>query len=311
MFPHIRFEAGTPDTVLARPDFKPFDVVLCSEVIEHVPHPNKPAFVAQLAQLLTSNGYLILTTPRGDVWEEWKRIAPPNQPVEDWVTEQQLGRLLNDGGFHHLGLERIPIEVPSLRYFPAATPHEIRALNLLPIYQVWACRRAATSAAPSMAFTRPPMVSVIVPTYNRPERLRIALESVNAQQYQDFEVIVVNDGTVPVESVVEKMNVAGRMTLVNHDHNRGLAASRNTGLRLARGTYIAYLDDDDRFLPDHLGTLVGFLEGGTHQVAYTDAWRVIEREVDGVFTEAGRDRPHSSGFARHACWSKITSRSFV
>ena len=179
----------------------------------------------------------------------------------------------------------------------AATPHEIRALNLLPIYQVWACRRAATSAAPSMAFTRPPMDSTIVPTYNRPERLRIALESVNAQQYQDFEVIVVNYGTVPVESVVEKMNVAGRMTLVNHDHNRGLAASRNTGLRLARGTYIAYLDDDDRFLPDHLGTLVGFLEGGTHQVAYTDAWRVIEREVDGVFTEAGRDRPHSSGFA--------------
>ncbi|MCS6319833.1 MAG: methyltransferase domain-containing protein, partial [Nitrospira sp.] len=106
---HIRFEAGTPETVLARPDFKPFDVVLCSEVIEHVPHPQKPGFVVQLAQLLTSGGYLILTTPRGDVWEEWRRIAPPNQPVEDWVTEQQLGQLLADGGFHHLGLERIPI----------------------------------------------------------------------------------------------------------------------------------------------------------------------------------------------------------
>ncbi|MCE3223970.1 MAG: protein of unknown function, putative Glycosyl transferase [Nitrospira sp.] len=297
MFPHLRFEAGTPDSVLARPDFQPFDVVLCSEVIEHVPHPNKPAFVTQLAQLLTSDGYLILTTPRGEAWDEWTKIAPPNQPVEDWITEEQLGRLLSEGGFRHLGLERIPIEVPSLRYFPAATPHDVRTLTLMPIYQVWACRRAGTSVASSIPFTKPPMVSVIVPTYNRPERLRSALASLSRQQYQDFEVIVVNDGSTPVESVVAEMNQAGRMTLVNHDHNRGLAASRNSGLRLAKGTYIAYLDDDDRFLPDHLGTLVQFLERGTHQVAYTDAWRVMEREVQGVPTETGRDCPHSSDFS--------------
>ncbi|HVG02611.1 MAG TPA: glycosyltransferase, partial [Nitrospira sp.] len=282
--------------VLARPNFKPFDVVLCSEVIEHVPHPDKPAFVTRLAQLLTPDGYLILTTPRGDVWEEWKKIAPPNQPVEDWMTEQQLGQLLSEGGFRHLGLERIPIEVPSLRYFPAATPHDVQTLQLLPIYQVWACRRMGSVAAPTVPFNTSPMVSVIVPTYNRPERLRQALESVNGQQYQDFEIIVVNDGTIPVEAVVADLNQAGRITLVNHDRNRGLAASRNTGLRMAKGTYIAYLDDDDRFLPEHLGTLVHFLERGTHQVAYTDAWRVTEREVNGVRAETGRDRPHSSDF---------------
>ena len=296
MFPHIRFEAGTPETVLARPDFKPFDVVLCSEVIEHVPHPQKPGFVVQLAQLLTSDGYLILTTPRGDVWEEWRRIAPPNQPVEDWVTEQQLSQLLADGGFHHLGLERIPIEVPSLRYFPAATAHDYRTKTLLPIYQVWACRRTAATGTRPMPFTRKPMVSVIVPTYNRPDRLRMALHSLNSQQYQDFEVIVVNDGTTPVESVLAEMNCAGRMTLVNHDHNRGLAAARNTGLRHATGTYVAYLDDDDRFLPDHLGTLVAFLERGTHQVAYTDAWRVSEQEARADVHEVSRDRPYSYDF---------------
>ncbi|WHZ14751.1 MAG: Glycosyltransferase [Nitrospira sp.] len=296
LFPHIRFEAGIPESVLARPDFQPFDIVLCSEVIEHVPHPQKPAFVAHLAQLLTSEGYLILTTPRGDVWEEWKRIAPPNQPVEDWVTEEQLGRLLNDGGFRHLGVERIHIEVPSLRYFPAAAPADLRTLNLLPIYQVWACRRATVSAAQSTAVACKPMVSVIVPTHNRPERLQVALRSLARQEYQDFEVIVVNDGMTPVETIVAEANLAGRITLVNHDRNRGLAASRNTGLRLARGTYIAYLDDDDRFLPDHLATLVTFLEGGTHQVAYTDAWRIAEREVEGVMTEVGRDQPYHFDF---------------
>ena len=293
MFPHIRFEAGTPDTVLSRPDFAPFDVVLCSEVIEHVPHPQKPEFVNQLARLLTPDGYLILTTPRGEVWEEWRRIAPPNQPVEDWVTEAQLGDLLTKGDFQHLGLERITIEVPSLRYIPAATAHDARMLQLLPIYQVWACQRHMAGGRQSTPFTRKPMVSVIVPTYNRPQLLRMALESLNRQRYQDFEIIVVNDGTTPVDSVIAEMNQQGRITLVNHDRNRGLAASRNTGLRVAKGVYVAYLDDDDRLLPDHLGTLVEFLERGTHQVAYTDAWRVKEQGIEGARQEVGRDQPYA------------------
>lgn len=293
MFPHIRFEAATPDSVLQRPDFSPYDVVLCSEVIEHVPHPQKPEFVTQLARLLTPDGYLILTTPRGDVWEEWRRIAPPNQPVEDWVTEAQLADLLSKGGFQHLGMERIPIEVPSLRYIPAATAHDARTLTLLPIYQVWACRRASAVGRHPQSFTRKPMVSVIVPTYNRPQLLRVALESLNRQRYQDFEIIVVNDGNIPVESVVAELNQEGRITLVTHDRNRGLAASRNTGLRVAQGTYVAYLDDDDRLLPDHLGTLVEFLERGTHQVAYTDAWRVTERGEEGAREEVNRDQPYS------------------
>lgn len=293
MFPHLRFEAGTPDMVLQRPDFVPFDVVLCSEVIEHVPHAQKPEFVNQLARLLTPDGHLILTTPRGDVWEEWRRIAPPNQPVEDWVTEAQLGELLTKGGFQHLGLERIPIEVPSLRYIPSATAHDERTLQLLPIYQVWACRRLSPGGRQPLPFTRKPMVSVIVPTFNRPQLLRVALESLSRQQYQDFEVIVVNDGTTPVDSVIAEMNQQGRITLVNHDRNRGLAASRNTGLRVAQGTYVAYLDDDDRLLPEHLGTLVEFLERGTHQVAYTDAWRVTERGSEGARQEVRRDQPYS------------------
>jgi GT2 family glycosyltransferase/Flp pilus assembly protein TadD len=56
---------------------------------------------------------------------------------------------------------------------------------------------------------------------------------------------------------------------------------------------VAYLDDDDRLLPDHLGTLVEFLERGTHQVAYTDAWRVTERGEEGAREEVSRDQPYS------------------
>ena len=101
----------------------------------------------------------------------------------------------------------------------------------MPIYQVWACRRPSTHPENTIVsqFNRPPMVSVIVPTYNRPDRLREALESILAQTFQDFEVIVVNDGEMDVASVVDALPHGGRITCVKHDHNRGLAAARNTG----------------------------------------------------------------------------------
>lgn len=298
LFPHHRFETGTAETVLARPDFRPYDVVLCSEVIEHVPHEEKPTFLEGLRQLLTPDGYLILTTPRGEMWERWQTIAPPNQPVEAWVTEQQLEGYLSGQGFVPVGIERIHVEIPTLRYIPSVTAYDLKTRELVPIYQVWVSQRAAPKA-PRPLMNRPPMVSVIIPTYNRPDRLRTAIESVLRQEYQSFQIIVVNDGTEPVEAVVSEMNRDGRITLVTHDRSRGLAASRNTGLRQATGKYVCYLDDDDRFLPDHLGTLVKRLEVGDCKVAYTDAWRVHERVVNGQITEVQRDRPYSQEFNAH------------
>ncbi|HNK47781.1 MAG TPA: glycosyltransferase [Nitrospira sp.] len=294
LFPHLRFEAGTAQSVLSRPDFAPYDVILCSEVIEHIPHGRKEGFVAELSMLLKPDGYVILTTPRGEMWEQWKTIAPPCQPVEDWVTEAQLRDIFVSQGFCELGLERVHCELPSLRYIPAPTPADFHKLNLVPIYQIWACQRRGASPVPS--FTRPPMVSVIVPTYNRPDRLQVALSSILAQTYQDFEIIVVNDGTVDVSDVIAPLNRDGRITVIRHDRNRGLAAARNTGIRAAKGTYIAYLDDDDTYLPDHLQTLVTTLQGGEHKVAYTDAWRIHEVRQGDQYVVTGQDIPYSRDF---------------
>lgn len=300
MFPAIRFETGTAAAVLSRPDFSPYDVVLCSEVIEHVPDPQKPAFLEELKQLLTQDGYLILTTPRGEVREQWQRIAPPCQPVEDWITEERLDHQLNAQGFTPLGLERIYVEIPALRYIPAPAPHNLRTMNLLPIYQVWVAQRTARAQGQRRALiNKTPMVSVIIPTHNRPGRLRTAITSVLNQDYQDFQIIVVNDGTASVEDVVADLNRDGRIILVTHDRNRGLAASRNTGLRQASGKYVCYLDDDDRLLPHHLRTLVTHLESSGDKIAYTDAWRVHERLIDNTATEVGRDQPYSDEFNPH------------
>jgi len=295
LFPHLRFETGAAQQVLQRSDFSPYDVVLCSEVIEHVPHGQKDAFVEELAKLLKPGGFLILTTPRGEMWERWKSIAPPNQPVEDWVTEDQLRGIFASQGFCELGLERVHVEVPNLRFVPAPTPADLRSMNLLPIYQVWVCQR--TAAPLPIPFTRPPKVSVIVPTYNRPDRLRMALESLAAQTFQDFEVIVVNDAGCEVGFIIAARADRHRITTISHDRNRGLAAARNSGLRAAKGIYIAYLDDDDRYLPNHLETLVGCLDRHECCVAYTDAWRVHERQIDGMYVETGRDVPYSYDFS--------------
>ena len=116
-----------------------------------------------------------------------------------------------------------------------------------------------------------PKVSVIVPTHNRPDMLTETLRSILDQTFRDFEIIVVNDAGVEVDSLLKWIDTEGRITYVRHAKNQGLAAARNTGLRMARGAYMAYLDDDDVMYPDHLATLVEAIEEGPCKVVYTDA----------------------------------------
>jgi glycosyltransferase involved in cell wall biosynthesis len=126
--------------------------------------------------------------------------------------------------------------------------------------------------------------------------LQRALETVLRQDYRRFEILVVNDAGEGVEAIVRGLNVSGNITYVRHDRNRGLAAARNTAIRLARGKYIAYLDDDDVYHRDHLSTLVHALETGPCEIAYTDAHRVHHRQEAGRWVETHRDVPFSCDF---------------
>ena len=114
-------------------------------------------------------------------------------------------------------------------------------------------------------------VSVIIPTYNRPEMLDRCLLSVAQQIYLPMEVIVVNDAGVSVASVVEKYSASLPIRLIEMESNGGAARARNAGLHMAQGDYIAFLDDDDEYLPQHLLRLVdALLSSGAH-FAYTRA----------------------------------------
>ena len=117
-------------------------------------------------------------------------------------------------------------------------------------------------AKPALEQQNKCIVSVLLCTYNRPVQLRQSLASIVAQTYQDFEVIVVNDGgDARAEEVVKEFS-SPNVRYFTQEHG-GHRAALNHALREARGKYIAYLDDDDIYFPNHLKTLVNAAEAGS------------------------------------------------
>ena len=92
-----------------------------------------------------------------------------------------------------------------------------------------------------------PHISVIIPTRNRAAMLVCAVQSVRQQTYENLEIIVVDDAsTDDTQKIIENL-ADSRIRYIRHDINQGGAAARNTGIRAARGEYIAFLDDDDEW----------------------------------------------------------------
>lgn len=124
-----------------------------------------------------------------------------------------------------------------------------------------------------------PLVSIITPC-TRLHFLPRALKSIFDQTYQNFEILIVNDGGEDFKDVIDSFN-DGRIRYYRHEEQRGPSAARNTALRHATGKYVAYLDDDDFYYPSHLQILVEFLETSDYKVAYTDGYCSWESFEDG------------------------------
>jgi glycosyltransferase involved in cell wall biosynthesis len=149
-----------------------------------------------------------------------------------------------------------------------------------------------------------PKVSVIIATYNYSSVLRYAIATVLWQTFRDFELIVVGDCcTDDSEAVVHSFGDA-RVRWLNLSENSGSKSiPQNAGIRIARGTYIAYLAHDDLWQPDHLDTLAGAIERSGADLVYSVALYVpppgkTRREVSGVFPagefSSGHALVHSS-----------------
>jgi glycosyltransferase involved in cell wall biosynthesis len=101
-------------------------------------------------------------------------------------------------------------------------------------------------------------VSVIIPTHNRAWAIREAIDSVLAQDYADFELLVVDDGSTDDTSRI-LLEYGDRITVIRQP-NQGVSAARNRGIRAASGKLIAFLDSDDRWLPEKLTRQVEFFK---------------------------------------------------
>lgn len=97
-----------------------------------------------------------------------------------------------------------------------------------------------------------PDFSVIIPSFNRAHLLPRAVQSVLNQTHHNFELIIVNDGSVDNTASVVRTFVDRRIIYLQHEHNKGGAAARNTGLNIAKGKYIIIMGDDDELTPDAL-----------------------------------------------------------
>lgn len=121
----------------------------------------------------------------------------------------------------------------------------------------------------------PPKVTVLMSTYNRPEYLKDAIASVIRQELIQWELLVINDGGVDVGDIVSSFQDP-RIRYIHRRRNRWKAACSNLGMQQARGEYIAYLDDDDKWYPQHLRVLADVLDQNPQIGAvYSDLYAVV------------------------------------
>jgi glycosyltransferase involved in cell wall biosynthesis len=125
-----------------------------------------------------------------------------------------------------------------------------------------------------------PLVSVIIPVHNGAQYLRAALESVFAQTYRSFEVIVVDDGSADDSGAIAQSFPEVRYI---HQENQGVAAARNNAVDGARGEFLAFLDQDDLWTPEKLGLQVHYL------LAHPDVGYTLTQQK--YFLDAGASLP--------------------
>ena len=133
-----------------------------------------------------------------------------------------------------------------------------------------------------------PLVSVVIPTYNRPQYLREAIQSALGQSHRDLEVLVLDDAGPTDNGEVAAGFRDERIRYIRHEFNKGIFANNLAGFRLARGKYIADLNDDDRWESGFVEKLVAKLEAAPEAtVAFCDHFIM---NGDGVIDEAATER---------------------
>ena len=140
-----------------------------------------------------------------------------------------------------------------------------------------------------------PIVSIIVPTYNRKWLLPRTLNSLVQQTYKNLEVILVNDAGEDVDEVAEEYKKLLNLRYIKNFKNIGLAGTRNVGMKNAIGDYFIFLDDDDILLPLAVEFRLEMMEKYNAQIVYTralqDIWRLFDKGYGSIHKQLYWDCP--------------------
>lgn len=149
-----------------------------------------------------------------------------------------------------------------------------------------------------------PLVSVIMPCYGMGRYIQEALESVAAQSYSHWEILAVDDcgpadGTDRIVAAFASKHSKHRVEWIRHEVNQGVSASRNTAIQAARGEYLAFLDPDDYWKPEHLRYAVEALTGGVED---PDSYSAVTSPVE-TFREEQPERVSLCRFTPTMIWA--------
>lgn len=145
------------------------------------------------------------------------------------------------------------------------------------------------------------LVSVIMPTYNCGQFIRESIDSVLAQTYENWELLIVDDCSTDDTETVVSAYTDPRIRYMRNEHNMGAALTRNRALREANGRYIAFLDADDLWLPEKLERQLAFMQQNGYAFTYHNYTEIDEQSKPlGVFVSG--KRKVGKWAMRSCCW---------
>ncbi len=165
------------------------------------------------------------------------------------------------------------------------------------------------------------MVTVIIPVYNNVKTLKKCVDSVIAQTYRNLEIILVDNGsTDSSESLCDEFQKTDSRICVLHENIEGVSATRNQGVRIAKGKYITFIDSDDHITPDYIEKLVAAIEESSDCIlAMCNAYEVNGDTVtERIFSRSGKCSVkafiHDLFYCKaegSTCWGKLYRAEYI